>query len=204
MAALYFFLNGGTMAEIGHITELKIVNSVLSVAGDNPVQSLSDSYQPVFIIKQMIENISRDMQTEGWWFNTEFEVTLTSNTETDKIALPFNILKFEPKYTKYVQRGLTVYDRQARTSTITDDVEADIVVMLEFDDLPQVARKYIRAKCRHQYNEEYFGEQTIKRTLEKELNKARIELEQANLENNDYNVFNSTKTYNMVYKNRRR
>lgn len=189
---------------IGLITELEVVNSVLSTVGDNPVQSLDDGYQPVFIIKSMLNNLSRDMQTKKYWFNTEYDVVLTPNTLTDKIILPFNILHFEPVDTEYVARGLTVYDRVGRTSTITDDITADICLMLEFEELPQVARKYIQALCKQQYNDEYLGEESIKATLAKEVDMAKIELDRAHMENEDINILNSSRANSIAFKNRRR
>lgn len=189
---------------IGLISELEVVNSVLSVAGDSPIQSLDDSYQPVFIIRRMINNVSREMQTRGYWFNTEYEVTLTSNTITNKITLPFNLLKFEPQDTRYVARGLSVYDREDRTTTIETDIVADIVLMLDFNELPQAAREYIRTKCRVQYNNEYFGETNFKSDLAFEFNMAKQYLDKENVENEDINIFNSQRASNIAFKNRRR
>lgn len=189
---------------IGLITELEVINSVLSVAGDNPIQSLSEDYQPVFIIRQMINNISRDMQIRNYWFNTEYNVTLKPNTITNKLILPFNLLSFEPCDTKYVARGTSVYDREARTTDITEDVIADISVQLEFTELPQVARKYIQAMCRLQYNNEYFGETNAKQDLQREVFDAQANLEKKNIENEDINMFNNARAYNIAFKNRRR
>lgn len=204
-AVPFFFLKEGHMARtIGLITELEVVNSVLSVAGDNPVQSLNDEYQPVFIIKQMINNISRDVQTLKLWFNTEYDVELESNTVTDKITLPFNYLKFEPTDTKYVARGFTVFDREARTSTITESIEATICVMLEFSELPQEVRKYIQAKCRQQYNDEYLGEDSLRSTLAREVEKAETQLMKVHLENQDINVFSSSRSNSIAFRNRLR
>lgn len=192
------------MTTIALITELEIVNSVLSAVGDSPVSSLNDSYQPVFIIKEMMNNISRDLQTKQYWFNTEYDMTLTPNTETNKIILPYNILNFLPCKTRYVARGLTVYDRLNRTTTITDDIVATYTVMLAFDSLPQQARKFIQAAARQQYNNEYFGEESLKRDLQQEFSEAKIELDRVHLDNEDINVFNSAKSYNIAYRNRRR
>jgi len=201
---LPFFQKEETMARtIGLITELEIINSVLRVAGDNPVQSLDENYQPVFIIRQMINDVSRDMQNKNYWFNTEYGVELESNTVTDTITLPFNILNFEPEDDRYVARGLSVYDREDRTTTITDTITADISVMLEFDELPQAARNYIQAKCRLDYNNEYFGGQENKRSLEKEENTALQLLDKLNIENEDVNMFQSSRAINIAFRNRR-
>lgn len=204
-AVPFFFHKEGHMARtIGLITELEVVNEVLSTLGDNPVQSLDDGYQPVFIIKQMINNISRDMQTMKYWFNTEYDVEHVPSTLTSEIILPFNLLHFEPTETQYVARGLKVYDRTNRTSTIEEIVTADICLMLEFAELPQVARKYIMAKAKIQYNDEYLGEDSLKASLFKEFEKAKNELDRAHMENEDINVLSSTKVNSIAFKNRRR
>lgn len=189
---------------VGLITELEVINSVLSVSGDAPVQSLEDTYQPVFIIRQMINNISRKIQSDNYWFNTEYDVELQPNTVTNNIALPFNILRFEPQDTRYVARGLTVYDRTDRTNLITTSIIADISVQLEFDELPQVVREYIRTACRIQYNNEYFGETSFKNELQAEYQNAKIELDKANVENEDVNIFSAQRVNNIAFKNRRR
>ena len=188
---------------IGLITELEVINSVLRVAGDNPVQSLDENYQPVFIIRQMIIDVSRDMQNKNYWFNTEYAVELVPNTITNQIILPFNILNFEPVYDKYVARGLSVYNREDRTVTITDTIVADISLMLEFDELPQVAREYIRAKCRLQYNNEFFGDTANIQSLAKAEEKALQQLDKLNIENENVNMFNSARALNIAFRNRR-
>ncbi len=189
---------------IGLITELEVVNSVLSTAGDSPVQSLQDTYQPVFIIKQMMNNASRDLQSQKYWFNTEYDVELEVNTLTNKITLPYNILKFEPDDVRYVARGLTVYDRTNRTTEITENITATICIMLEFSSLPQEARKYIQAYCKMQYNDEYLGEDSLRRTLQQELQLATRELDKANIENEDINIFSASRVNNIAFSNRRR
>lgn len=202
---LPFFSKGGCMARtIGLITELEVVNSVLSVAGDSPVSSLADTYGPVAIIREMINNVSRDIQSEQYWFNTEYAVELEPSVLTSKTILPFNILRFEPEDTKYVARGLTVYDREGRTTIIEEIITADISLQLTFDELPQVVRKYIQTRCRIQYNNEYFGETAFKQDLAVELNVAKANLDKENIENEDINMFNSARATNIAFKNRRR
>ena len=189
---------------IGLITELEVVNDVLSTTGDSPVQSLDDGYQPVFIIKKMINNISRDMQSMNYWFNTEYGVTLDVNTESNTIVLPFNLLKFEPEDARYINRGLTVYDRLARTTTITAPIVADISVMLEFNQLPQEARKFIQAKCKQQYNNEFLGDNSIKRDLAIDLQEAKINLDRTHIENENVNILDSSRSNSIAFANRRR
>ncbi len=188
---------------VGLISELEVVNSTLSAVGDAPVQSLVDTeYNPVFIIRDMINNISRDMQTKGYWFNMEESVFLESNSNNDKIILPFNILRMEATSKSYVMRGLSVYDRVNRTDIIPNGITADITVMLPFEQLPQTAREYIRAACRIQYNNEFFGDQSSKRELLAAFEKAKQELEKENIENQKVNVFRAQAVRNIAFSNR--
>lgn len=193
-----------TARTIGVITELEVINSVLSVAGDAPVQSLDDDYQPVFIIRDMINTLSRELQLEGYWFNTESGITLSPNSQTGQTVVPFNTLKFIPVSSQYVLRGTKIYDRTNRTEDIGTDITGDLIVMLEFDALPQSAREYIRAACRVQYNDEYFGETNFKNKLERQLMKAKQELEQEHLENEKINILQAQAITNIAFKNRRR
>lgn len=189
---------------IGLISELEVINSVLSIAGDNPIQSLSDEYQPAFIIRNMINNISRDMQIKNYWFNTEYCVVLSPNTVTNKIILPFNLLNFEPEDTRYVARGENIYDRTDRTSDILVDITADISVQLLFTELPQAARKYIESMCRYRYNNEYVGDTSLKQDLIKEVNDAKATLDKLHIENENVNIFDNQRTHNIAFRNRRR
>ena len=193
-----------TARTVGLISEIEVINSVLSVAGDAPIQSLDDTYQPVYIIRDIMSNISRDMQTKGYWFNKETGVTLSPSAATNTIVLPFNTLSMEAVDKSYVMRGLTVYDRTNRTKTITSDITADLVLMLEFDELPQIAREYIRAASRVQYNNEYYGETNFKQELMADFQKAKTALERESLENEQLNIFSAQAITNIAFKNRRR
>lgn len=188
----------------GLITELEVINSVLSVAGDNPIQSLDEDYQPVFIIRQMLNNISRDMQTKNYWFNTDYAVEFKPNTLTELITLPANLISFEPEDTRFIARGSRVYNRVDRTYIITENICADISIHLPFDELPQVARKYIQTMCRLQYNNEYFGETSVKQDLLRAVVSAEAALQKKNIENENINVLDNSKVFNIAFKNRRR
>lgn len=189
---------------VGLMTELDLVNGVLSVAGDAPIQALNDTYQPVFIIRKMLNNASKKLQSKTYWFNTEYEVTLTPNTINSKIILPANLLRFEPCDVRYVARGLSVYDRTSRTTIITEDVIADLSVQLSFEELPEVAREHLLALCRLQYNNEYFGETSFLRELTADVKTTKQELDKENIENENVNMFDSQRSQSIAFKNRRR
>ena len=76
-------------------TELEAVNTILSTIGEAPLNSLSGSL-PVdgTIAKNVLSEVSREVQSQGWHFNTHYKVTLSRDTN-NKIPLATNIVRVE-------------------------------------------------------------------------------------------------------------
>ena len=56
---------------IAKITTLKdAINICLSCIGETPVSAPNNTSTNVVLAKQIIEEVSRDVQSKGWWFNT--------------------------------------------------------------------------------------------------------------------------------------
>ena len=52
-------------------TSLKdAINICLSCIGETPVSAPDNTSTNVVLSKQIIEEVSRDVQSKGWWFNT--------------------------------------------------------------------------------------------------------------------------------------
>jgi hypothetical protein len=51
-------------------TLLDAINTGLSALGETPVSAPNNASTNVVLAKQIIEEISRDVQSKGWWFNT--------------------------------------------------------------------------------------------------------------------------------------
>ena len=49
---------------------LDAINTGLSSIGETPVDSVASPSTNVVLAKQIIEEVSRDIQSKGWWFNT--------------------------------------------------------------------------------------------------------------------------------------
>ena len=70
------------------MTELEAVNVLLTTIGETPVNTLTgNQVTDVTIAKQVLNEISREVQAQGWHFNTEDGVELMPN-EFKKILVP--------------------------------------------------------------------------------------------------------------------
>jgi len=65
---------------------LDAINTGLSSLGETPVDAVDSTSTNVVLAKQIIEEVNRDVQSKGWWFNTGLtvptEITILSNTGT--------------------------------------------------------------------------------------------------------------------------
>ena len=149
-------------------TKLNAVNTMISVIGETPVNTLGGTSVPVTVIQAetVLDETSKAIQSEGWHFNTEHKYTLTPDAGTSKINLPSNTLRvdLDPEiYTDVdpVQRGLILYDRKEHTDIWTKAVEASITFELEFTELPEQFRHYITVKAARIFANRFLGSREI-------------------------------------------
>lgn len=160
-------------------TELQAVNQMLRGIGEQPFNTLANATTiEANQAKKILGTVNRAIQTEGWHWNTEEDYTLSRNA-SNKFPLPANTLKMKPGSTSIgrniIMRGdngvLTIYDKTDRTFVITDVSEllVDLVLLIEFESIPESARHYIAMKATRQFQDDFQGDSedyTIKRTDE--------------------------------------
>jgi hypothetical protein len=137
-------------------TLLDAVNELLSTIGEAPVNSLGDNLtSDVATAKATLERVSREVQAAGWHFNTEKDYPLVPS-EDGSITLPANCVRADIDPMRYtdidlVQRGSKLYDRLNHTYNIGQTIYADLVVLLDFEELVEAARTYIGSGTLHDF-----------------------------------------------------
>jgi hypothetical protein len=127
-------------------TELEAVNIMLSVLGQAPVASLDGNLSAdAETAQSILKEVSKDIQSQGWHFNTEYEYEFTPDGGTNEITVPSDIVRVtlaDPE--SYItQRGSKLYNIEDQTFEFTETVKATIVRFLDFTDLPEGARRFI-------------------------------------------------------------
>lgn len=191
----------------GQMTELDAVNEILLAVGDSPVQSLqAGTYIEAIRIKQILQDTSRKVQTTGWWFNQERDLTLLPDV-IGEIKLAQNVITAEVKSDNdgsIIQRGNKLYNRKERSYLFKTPVVVNQIIMLEWDELPQVAREYITAFTAYEYNSGTRGLQDIKQDLQIKVQATFINLRAEDTRAKDVNMLQNTRAYNIAFRNRRR
>ena len=136
--------------------ELPAVNEILASVGQAPVTTLEQTNPDVAIAYATLLNVSREVQAEGWAFNTEefYEISPDSNGE---IVIPNNILQIDLHAEKdnlyeSVRRNGKLYEKTNHTydwTTLTnwDKVACDVVWYFDWVDLPRPIQDYIVARA---------------------------------------------------------
>ena len=133
--------------------ELPAINQILSSCGQAPVTTLDQTNPDVAIAYDTLLQVSREVQAEGWTFNTEYHFDFTPDAN-DEILIPNNVLQL--KLTENwgnvdkdgIRRNGKLYDRQDHTYKWTDQspVECDVVWEFDWVDLPQPIQDFITAR----------------------------------------------------------
>ncbi len=173
-------------------TELEAVNEMLRAIGESPVSSIDTGNADVQTCVDLLRQHSIKTQKHGWWFNTDYEYELTPDG-SGFLLLPSNTLKVDvtdaDKYLKsYVIRGSKLYDNIEHTSVFTEVVEVDIVVGLDWTDLPQTARDYIISCAGLEFVDTDIGDQTRHAFTQKRRDEAYVALLQEQAEAGDFNM----------------
>lgn len=127
--------------------ELDIINGMLAVVGEHPVSSLDSRHPTVVIAKELLSTEDYAVQSKGWFFNTESDVTLKPAAD-GRVVLPSNTLKVKVAGKKYVQRGRVLYNLEEHTDQFTEDVQVDITLRVDIADMPPSAHLYLKARAR--------------------------------------------------------
>ena len=161
---------------------------------------MGSGLQEAEIAEVVLDNVSRDVQSAGWHFNTEIRYKLI-RTANKTISLPANVVKIDKTNLlrdyniDVVERGRQLYDRIGNKYTFDDDIEVDMVVLLPFDEIPEVARRYITLRAARTFQQRIIGSETLSKMLAMDEQQAWITLREAEAETSDYTIFDNYDTY---------
>ena len=110
----------------------------------------------VAIALNTLREVSREVQSEGWTYNKEFDYELTPDSN-DEIIIPDNMLQVDLNISSKrsgnrqfdsIIRGGKLYDRIKHSYKWTDEsVYVDILWYFEWEHIPDVVQAYIVARA---------------------------------------------------------
>ncbi len=137
--------------------ELPAVNEILASVGQAPVTTLDQTNPDVAIAYDTLLNVSREVQSEGWIFNTEEYYPLDIDQTTGEVTIPSNALQVdlhseEDNQYESIRRNGKLYEKINHTydwKTLTSEttLNVDVVWLFDWVDLPRPIQDYIVARA---------------------------------------------------------
>lgn len=179
-------------------SELEAVNEILSSIGSSPVNSLEDDNNvDVINAKRILEGVSREIQSRGWWFNTLDNVHLEPEVEgygknrEYLVPCPNSYIKFTSEGYKLLRREGYFLDQLSNTMSFPEGLALDTLVkLLDFQELPEAFRKYITVRAARIFQMRYLSAAELDGHLQLEESQAYSDLIGYELETGNYNIFN--------------
>jgi len=187
----------------GVSTELDAVNSILMSVGESSVNTLTVQSPEVTIAQSTLRQVCREVQAEGWKFNTENEypITLDSNNHC---LIPNNVLQIDLNHFKHLNDFDVVKRNDSGTMKLYDLLEhrynfentsegklyVDIIWMIDFEDIPQVFKDYITQRASRIAANRMVNDPTLAESMATDEALARSLALEYDTNQGDYNIFN--------------
>jgi hypothetical protein len=177
-------------------TLLEAVNVLLTNIGEQPVDQL-DNQQilDARIAEETLLELHKEGQLRGWSWNSETAYPFVKDAVTKEIVVPGNVARFSPNPYAYgrrfVLRGQKVYDTYVRSTKLEDDitqVEADVVWILSYDDVPEAYNRWTTIRAARVFADRVLTNEAVFRFTAKDEMDAQTELERIELETQQNNI----------------
>ena len=198
--------------------ELQAINQILASVGQAPVTTLEKTNPDVAIAYDTLQQVSREVQAEGWTFNKEYRYPLTPS-ENGEIVIPDNMiqldLSMEPcdhKNRAYdpVRRDGKLYDRRNHTFEWKQQTYYfDVVWMFDWQDLPQPIQNYITSRAATIVSFRIIGDGNLYQVLQQQEANTRTQALEYETQQGDFsffgeppngNYYNSYQPYHTLYR----
>lgn len=176
------------------ISRLDAVNTMLMSMGEPSINSLEGAAVDANMANDLITEVSTAVQNKGWHWNTEVHKLSPSNT--GEINLPANTARVdairESRGTDVVQRGLRLFDRENNSYVFATALTLELIVILDFAELPLSAKRYIVTRAARLLQERLLGSDTLSKFTQNDEATAWLDLMEAETQTRGDNMLSGS------------
>ena len=184
------------MPDYTRTTKLKGVNTMLSVIGESPINSLSGSLPVDAVLAvSILDETCVAVQSQGWHCNTETDVELAPDDD-GYINVATNVVEVDVNPAIYtdidpVLRGSRLYDKKNQTAVFDRTLKAEVTYLLDFEDLMEPLKRYIIIKAARVFQSRFPGDAQANAFVERDELEALTALQAADARTADRSIFES-------------
>ena len=191
-------------------SELDAVNTLLSIIGEAPANSLENNTGvDVALALQILNETNVEVQSRGWHFNTDIDITVNLDDDS-KLPLASNVVscdiaKNSTADINIVYRDGYIYNLDDHTDVFTSSLNVDQITIQKFDQVPEAFRKLIVTRAGRKYQARVVGSTELAGFTEMDEQVATVDAERIDASTADYNILTGTNsTYSIINRPRRR
>lgn len=178
-------------------TKLQAVNTILSTVGEPPVNSLSAQRADSLIAQTVLDEITREVLSYGWQFNTDEKVVMTPETSSGYIYVSDSVVRvdMDPAYSQNYDialRGNRLYNRVTNSYAFAEPITVLQVHLMDFDDMPEPAKRYVTIRAARVFQDRMVGSPTLHAFTAQDEVMALAKMTEYENDVGDYSIFHST------------
>lgn len=176
---------------MANTTKLDAVNQILLAAGFSDVTAIG-SLDESATAEDILDRVSREIQSKGLHCNTESEVELTPDG-SNFINLTADMIRVDPSRSSGLSddicvRNSKLYNLTDHTDQFTSPIKCDIIYLIDFEQLPEHVRRYVLVKATRQFVLKVTRDLDLWNALATEEVEAKEAYHVAEIENSDTNM----------------
>lgn len=184
-------------------TQLEAINTMLSAIGEPPVNSLSSQRADSLIATQILNEVSREVQSYGWHFNIEYKVVMTPDS-SGFLYISENVARVDTDPSQELDiiiRGNRLYNKVTNSYVFSSSITVTRIVMLDFEEIPEPARRYIMIRAARIFMDRMVGsEKHHLFNLQDEV-MALGKMREYEMDTADYSIFDEYSTASIIMRN---
>ena len=171
------------------LSTLAVVNDMLGLLGERRVNAIDEPHPLIPDAIAKLNTASSTVQAVMWWFNVEYP-TLTPQAGTGELLVPNDTAACDSltQYPRLAVRGNRLYNLDDVTDVFTAPIRVRLHRVVPFDDCPLLARAYIAARAKLDFQKDYDGDSMKAQILAQETKDSYARLHAEHIRNAKANI----------------
>lgn len=198
------------MAVPGRTTQLEAINTMLSAIGETPTTTdiiTANSSADVVMAVQILDEVTKEIESQGWNFNTEYDVELVPDGGDSHIVLDTDVARIDLEahnqggldpIMKYTGGEWRLYDKKDKTYEFTKTLKATVIYYLDFIGLPQPAQRHITIRAARIFQDRMVGSQSHHAFNMQDEYRSLADLKEWEGDSADHTIFDNYDIYRTV------
>jgi hypothetical protein len=179
--------------------EINLINACLLAIGETPIPADVDPNSleegtDASIARIIVQEVTREVLTQGWWFNTEPNFKFVPD-DNKTINVPPTLLRIDTRGTewenKIVFRKMLFYNLEEQTFFFDKPVIATAIWLVDYEDLPDTAYHYIALRSARRFQSYVVGDVNLYQYQSRDEEEAYIQLYREHLRFKKYTMVDS-------------